>query len=264
MINSSKIQPRRGTVAVLVAVTLTVLVMILAVTLDAGLLFAEKRHAQAVADAAALAGAADLFQNYSKNKGEDVTGSGRASALATANSNGYNNDGTSSTVVVRFFGQAYSGGPNAGAAIARGYVEVTVTFFQPRYFSLIFGSDKIPIKARAVALGTWQNPKIGLLILEPDGTGLKLGGNGVVNVTKGAIQVNSSDPTSAIVNQSNATIMAEEVSVKGGISGAGAIVTSPTPTTSPTTCRPPRTRSLRSPRRLSRLPAASPSRRDRA
>ena len=67
------------------------------------------------------------------------------------------------------------------------------------------------------------------MILEPDGTGLKLGGNGVVNVTKGAIQVNSSDPTSAIVNQSNATIMAEEVAVKGGISGAGAIVTSPTP-----------------------------------
>ena len=78
-------------------------------------------------------------------------------------------------------------------------------------------------------MGTWQNLKIGLLVLAPDGTGLKLGGNGMVDVTSGVIQVNSSDPTAAIANVGNATIKANEVAVNGGISGGGSIVTNPVP-----------------------------------
>jgi Putative Flp pilus-assembly TadE/G-like len=219
---------RRGTVAVLVAVSSLALLMVLAVTMDAGLLFTEKRHAQATADAAALAGAADLFKYYRTNAGADVNGTAKAAALAIAAGNGYANDGTTSLVDVRTFGDTYSGGPNAGKTIPRGYCEVTVTYNHPRYFSLIFGSGNIPIKARAVAKGTWDVPKFGLAVMAPSGTTLRNSGNGNITVTSGSVLVNSSDP-SAIVNQNNGVITADEISVVGGIADAGTIVTDPIP-----------------------------------
>src|SRR5262245_10228537 len=217
---------RRGTVAVMVAISLLALLMVLAVTMDAGLLFSEKRHAQATADAAALAGAADLFKNYRTNAGADFNGTAKAAALAIAASNGYTNDGTTSIVIVRSFGDTYLGGANAGKLIPRGYIEVTVTYNHPRYFSLIFGSGNIPIKARAVAKGVWDAPKFGLAVLSPSGTTLRNSGNGNITVTSGAVIVNSSD-ASAVVNKNNGVITAEEVSVVGGIADAGTITTSP-------------------------------------
>src|SRR5438067_824748 len=92
--------PRRGTVAVFVAACLTVLVGILAITLDGGLLLNESRHAQVVADAAALAAATDLMANAPLNGGTDPSGTAKASALTTAAANGYSNDGTTSVVTV--------------------------------------------------------------------------------------------------------------------------------------------------------------------
>ena len=65
----SRSNSRPGTVLVLVILALTVLLGCLAVAIDAGLLLNERRHAQAVADAAALAAAADLYQNYRTNGG---------------------------------------------------------------------------------------------------------------------------------------------------------------------------------------------------
>src|SRR5262249_22042493 len=118
--------PRHGTVAVLVTICLIALLMVLAVTMDGGLLFTEKRHAQATADAAALAGAADLFKYYRSNNGADLNGTAKVAALAIAASNGYANDGTTSVVDVRLFGDFYSGGTNVGKPIPRGYVEVSV------------------------------------------------------------------------------------------------------------------------------------------
>jgi hypothetical protein len=233
---------RRGAVAVQVAICLTMLMMVLAVTMDGGLLYTEKRHAQTTADAAALAGAADLFKHYRTNNGADPNGTARAAALAIAASNGYANDGTISVVDVRLFGEIYSGGPNVGKPIPRGYVEVTVTYNHPRYFSLIFGSDSIPIKARAVAKGTWEVPKFGLLVLSPGGTALSNSGNGTITVTSGSVMVNSSDP-SAIINRQNAVITADEIDVVGGIADAGTItgrtVTGAPPTFDPLGVVPP-------------------------
>lgn len=228
MLTRSSRTARRGSVAVLVAISLLALLMVLAVTMDGGLLFTERRHAQATADAAALAGAADLFKYYRSNNGADLNGSARASALAIAASNGYNNDGSTSIVEVRSFGDLYSGGANLGKSIPRGYIEVSVTYNHPRYFSLIFGSGKIPIKARAVAKGVWAAPKFGLAVMAPDGTALRNTGNGNITVTSGSVFVNSSD-AAAVVNKNNGVISAEEVSVVGGIADAGTIVTEPIP-----------------------------------
>ncbi len=145
---------RRGMVAVQVALSMTALMAVLALGVDGGLLFAERRHAQATADAAALAAASDLYANwYPTNKGTDPSGTASASALGVASANGYTNDGTTSTVTVNI--PPLSGiftAANLGANSA-GYAEVIVTWNQKRGFSAIFGSGTIPISARAVAQG---------------------------------------------------------------------------------------------------------------
>jgi len=56
---------RHGVVLVLVAVSLVAILGIVAMALDAGLLFSQRRGLQAAADAAALAAAIDLFKNPS-------------------------------------------------------------------------------------------------------------------------------------------------------------------------------------------------------
>ena len=55
---------RRGMVTAQVVLSLSALMAMLAVVADGGLLLVERRHAQATADAAALAAASDLYSWY--------------------------------------------------------------------------------------------------------------------------------------------------------------------------------------------------------
>ena len=78
------LERRRGTVAVLVAVCLIPVLGVVAIALDGGLLQHNRRAVQAAADAAALAAASDLYNNYGANSGVDVTGTAVAQGLAVA------------------------------------------------------------------------------------------------------------------------------------------------------------------------------------
>src|SRR5438132_8466767 len=82
---------RIGTVAVLVAVCLTVLLSFVAIAIDGGLLMDDRRRAQSAADAAAMAGAADLFLKWQTNAGVDNQGTAVAKASATSAANGFPN-----------------------------------------------------------------------------------------------------------------------------------------------------------------------------
>src|SRR4051794_14800116 len=93
-------QPRRGIVAVFIAVCLVVLLGMMALSLDGGSLLAERQRALATADAAASAAAADLYYYYWTNQGTDPKGTAKAAALANAAANGYANDGLSTVVTV--------------------------------------------------------------------------------------------------------------------------------------------------------------------
>src|SRR5262249_51739382 len=88
---SARPRPRRGVVAVLVALCLTVLLGMLALTVDSGLMQSEGSHAQATADAAALAGASELFASwyeYNNPATQDtVIAQAVARAQAVANDN---------------------------------------------------------------------------------------------------------------------------------------------------------------------------------
>src|SRR5438132_8186730 len=205
---------RRGTVAVFLALSLTVLVGILAITLDGGLMLAESRHAQAVADAAALAAASDLFDNSAANGATDPSGTAAASALATANANGYTNDGITSVVTVNIPPQT---GDYVGKA---GYAEVIVQRNLKRGFSAIWGQGTLPITARSVASGIPGN--IGILILNPTITdSLEIDGNLHI-LNDGKITVNSSDSGATQV-ASTATLICGGLNLVGNLDNHGSI-----------------------------------------
>jgi hypothetical protein len=179
-------QPRRGNVAVIVGVCLPVLVGFAALALDGGLIQHNRRIAQAAADAAALAAANDLFINYPTNTGVDV---GRAAALkaeGAALANGFNNDLTNNKVTVNI---PPTTGMHAGQP---GYAEVLIEYFQQRNFSAIFGSDKVTVRARSVAMGQWVPFRNGILVLNPSlPSALNNNGSGLMKVVNADVIVNS-------------------------------------------------------------------------
>src|SRR5262245_49352250 len=197
--NSIHRNRRTAAIAVLVAVCLAVILAFVAISMDGGGLLEERRQAQATADAAAMAAAEDIFLNYPRNKGIDTGGNALTKALAIAAANGFANDGTKSIVTVRTSPQTYLGGPNQGATLPKGYVEVTVQYNQPRYFSGFLGTGAIPVSARSVARGKWEPAYVGIHVLDPHQKGaLNAVGGSIANVTGGAkVIVNSDDPEGA-------------------------------------------------------------------
>ena len=193
---SSRPMPSRpGGVAPLTILSLVLLAGIVALVVDGGSLMEERRHAQATADAAALAATADLYTNYATNGGTDPKGAATASAQAIAAANGFSNDGVQSVVTVNVSPQNYQSGPNAGTAIPPGYVEVIVQYNAGRTFSGIFGSGAIPVRARAVARGQWSSDTNMVILLNlssssvlsiATGCGLKVNGGLLVNTSSSA------------------------------------------------------------------------------
>lgn len=215
---------RRGFVTVLVALSLIVILGIVALVLDSGALMEERRQAQAVADAAALAGATELFKSYRTQGGVDSDGNASASAFAVAAQNGYTNDTVNTVVEVHIPPQS---GDHVGQA---GYVEVTARSNETRFFSGVFGSGRIPISARAVARGTFGPMLPAILVLDMSRrAALDSHGQGSARVTlptgsptgAGAIIVNS-DHFAAAANASgsNARLVSEGgFFITGDISG---------------------------------------------
>jgi hypothetical protein len=207
---------RRGAIVLFVAVCLTVLLGMAAIALDGGVLLTERRHAQAAADAAALAAACDLYKNYGTNGGLDnSSGTAKASALSTAASNGYANDGNSSVVTVNI-------PPTSGDYIGKaGYAEVIVQFNQTRSFSNIFGPGSIPVRARAVARGaTDARANAAILVLDPSSANA-LSVSGTPSVTTNATIVVDSNSSQAASAAGAAQVNAPETDITGNYTTTG-------------------------------------------
>ena len=216
---------RRGAVIILVALSLAVVLAFVAIAIDGGGLLEERRQAQATADVAAIAGAEDLFRNFPQNKGLDTDETAETRAREIADANGYSGDGVRSTVTVRTSPELYTGGPNEGEEIPKGYCEVSVQYNQPRYFSAIFGSGDLPIPARAVARGNWEPSFIGIHVLDLHKPGSLYGnGNAAVTVTGAKIIVNSDAPDAATSN--GLVIQGDDFKITGGTrtTGSGAFI----------------------------------------
>jgi hypothetical protein len=224
MINKSKYVHRKGVVAVFVAFSLIALLGFVALTLDGGLLYLEHRKARTTADAAAMAAACELFRSYPSEGGLDPRGVAHNAAMNTAQTNGYgDNSATSVTVHIPPQSGTYAGRP--------GYVEVLVEYRMPRGFSRIWGSETIPIRARAVARGAWAAVTAGVLILDyEDRASLNSQGNGAFTETGGPVIINSNNP-SAVVVTGNGAVKAPEFFITGGVHlrGNGTFATEPVP-----------------------------------
>jgi hypothetical protein len=219
-------------VAVLVAVSLVALVGIAALALDGGLLMDNRRRVQAAADAAALAAASELFTNFPAIAAGNADPGGKAasSALSVASSNGYANDGTTSVVTVNIPPKS---GPFTGKLQ---YAEVIITYNQPRYFATVWGTQKTPVVARAVARGFWGPTGDGIIVLDPTAPdALNSTGNGSVTVTGGAALIVDSNALSAARVTNNGSVTAPEIDITGGANGMfnGTVNTGVLPTPDP-------------------------------
>src|SRR5262245_15584173 len=216
---------RRGISLILVVVSLVSIFGVLALSLEGGMLLTERRNAQATADAAAFAAASDLYYNYFTYSGVDVPGTARAAAFRTAGYNGYMNDGTETVVTVNI-------PPLSGDSVGKpGYAEVICEFYQTRAFSSIFGTDRIPVRARAVAVGMPKPGDFGILVLDPAmKDAFSVGGGAVVEVDNVPIIVDSTNIEGSIANGGSGAIADHFYLVGNYATPGGGYFTGPMPT----------------------------------
>ncbi len=212
---------RRGTLAIIVAVCITVILSMVAISVDGGVLQDKKRHVQSTSDAAALAGASVIYEEFPKHNGKDTNGKAKQAAMDIAAAHGYKN----SEVTVNIPPKS---GPYTGMDT---YIEVIIDYPQQRFFSKIFGGADIPVRARAVARGAWVPAKFGVLVLDYTGKAtLTTQGNGAFTETGAPVLVNSNN-SAAVVDGGNGVLIAQEFDITGNYtnSGNGAMITQPTP-----------------------------------
>lgn len=205
---------RRGIAAPAVAVCLIVLMAVLALSIDAGMLMMERRHAQSAADAAAMAAVTDLYRQQmanSNNGGIDgATGTAKTSAKTTALGNGY----AAPAVTVNVNPAKFAEGPKTGQQVPPGTAEVIILGSQKRGFSSVFGLGDLPIHARAVARERDVPLGLGILVLNPTIQGaLTVTGSGTITVA--APIIIDSAHTKAAVSSGSASIEAPSIPITG-------------------------------------------------
>jgi len=200
-------------------VGLVVIIGIVAIGMDGGRMLDKRRHAQATADAAALAGAASVFQidinQYGKASGKKANAA-QTAGLAQAAANGFNNDGITSTVAVNY-------PPGSGAFAGQNdFVEAIVQYNLPKSFGGIFTNNNLPVSARAVAVG--RPIQLGVLALQQTGANaFQFDARGNMTINNGAVFVNSSDAAAMAVSNKGGTLSAAGFSVTGNYSNTGTI-----------------------------------------
>jgi len=228
----------RGSVAVLIALALTVLLGFAALVVDVGLSWAVRAETQTAADAAALAGAARLADGpagavAAVRQYLDANVPGLADRPADPNwpLNGTDDDGE----VVCWTLPGPPPTPGAGCPAGSTAVQVTTPPISVEYaFASVLGpaANSIRALAAATAGGLPGAPGLacGLCLLDPvHGGVLAVAGSGDVVVEGGGVTVDSSHPDAAILSDSG-DVIADQTDVVGGVvlNGSGKFVPLPT------------------------------------
>ncbi len=189
---------RRGYIAVLAALLMIPLIGMLALSIDGGLLMAERRKVQATADACAQGAAVVVSKALCAGTTPDYT-EAKNVALAIAAKNGYANDGVNSVV-------SYSSVQGTG-----GSASVTVTSNLPKFFSAIWGGGTIPVAASSKAQWPAQTTSGGssipassaaIIALDKTAAGsLTIIGSAQL-VTNAVVQVDSTSASALTINNS--------------------------------------------------------------
>jgi Flp pilus assembly protein TadG len=198
----------KGQALIMITFAAIVLFGFAALAIDGSIVFSDKRHAQNAADTAALDAA------LSKTRG----GSWEDEGLDRANSNGYDDNGSSNLVEV------YSPPVDGNYAGDSEYVQVKITSHVDTYFAKIIGFSEFTNHAEAVARSVPRTTSsmfdghavIGLAPHECKA--IMYQGNANTTVQGGGIFVNSDCATSAFFNNSSsAQLTAPCLNAVGGI-----------------------------------------------
>jgi len=205
----------KGQAIILIIFSIVGLVGMSALAVDGGNAYLERRKAQSAADAAALSGA------IARIKGEDW----RAHALASAQSNGYDNNGVTNSVELNTppLSGPYIGDPE--------YIEVIVTSRLDTFFGVVIGIPELVISTRAV---TQTKPAeygqmfegYALVSLAPHSDCNKnrsfwIHGEATLSLEGGGLFVNSDNPDCAYIQQGSGSVRIEDgfpFSIVGGAS----------------------------------------------
>ena len=167
-----------GTVLVITALSLSVLMGFTALAIDVGLLFRTQRQMQIAADAAAVAGALDYKYNQSASSAvtqgcDAATANGETGTCTTGEC------GTSVTGVQVCMMVPPKDGPNTGTS---GLVEAIVQDPYPTFFMRVFHVKAVTVSGRAVA-GAIGAGSGCVLTLARSGVDISLTGSGALEAT---------------------------------------------------------------------------------
>jgi len=213
---------QRGQALIIVALALVALVGMVALVVDGGNAFLDRRNAQNAADSAVLAGA--LIR---------INGNGDwvATSVASAAQNGYNNDGVTNVVAV------YSpprDGPFAGDIE---YMQVVITSHVNTYFAKVIGRSQLTNVVEATA--RTKLPEIKELLnghavisLAPtsDCNNRKsfwVHGHATLDIIGGGVFVNSNNPTCAFIQDGMGSIHLSEGYAINMVPGSSAQIQKP-------------------------------------
>jgi putative Flp pilus-assembly TadE/G-like protein len=189
-----------GQMLVMLAVSLSALMGLMALAVDVGMLFHVRREVQIATDAAAAAGALDYHYNPSGS-------TARAAAQAAASQNGVINGSNGRIVNVTFPPSSSYSSP-----YSTGFVKAVVTVPNPTFFMKMFHLTSVNIVASAVAgPGASQG-----CVWALGNSGTDISGSGDLTASGCEIYDNSSSGTALDVTGG---ISAKQVGVTGGSHG---------------------------------------------
>ncbi|MBI5395822.1 MAG: hypothetical protein HZA91_11035 [Verrucomicrobia bacterium] len=196
--------PQSGQILPVIACVLIAMVAILGLVIDAGMIQANRRHAQRAADAAAQAGARWLLSG--------TNAANRLAAISAAQLYAAQNLILANNVSVEIppTSSHYFNGSN-------GYVRVLVTRpVNTTFMRLFLRLPTANVAAYATAAAVPVPIPVTILALDPTGrASLKISGGGTLRVVGGAVQVDSGN-AQALSLDGGAELQADEINVVGG------------------------------------------------
>jgi Putative Flp pilus-assembly TadE/G-like len=227
-------ESERGSVAVTVALSLTVLLGFAALVVDIGLNWATRTSAQTAADSAALAGASSLLSDgglAAITSVEDLLNRNVGGLVELPDDAGWATDGNvGNGEVVCWTMPNPVPGPGAACPDGSNALQVTTPPIVVRYaFAPVLGKTTSSIRARAAAgAGPAAPNNCVLCVLDPSGeNALNVLGSGGIEVTGGGIVVNSSNLTAALVDPLGGNVSANQIRVVGGVDDPAGLLLPP-------------------------------------
>jgi hypothetical protein len=172
-----------GATAIVTALVMTTMIGFIALGVEVGLWYGERRSIQTASDAAALGAAYKIYEDGKTASG--ITAAGKAEATRNGYTDGENN-------VTLTINHPPSTGPNAGNDYA---VEAILDKQQSPLLASMFHKGDVTIGTRSVAVVRVTGPYCVLALSPTNDSSLKFGGTSDLNLENCGIVVNSGSNT---------------------------------------------------------------------